>query len=170
MDSTWQRIHPQAMDTESVPSSNEARLKPRRATTSNVMPQLADSWMSRQATRPPLRVFGEKSEDSTMRFDLIPLFLLNPPSRLRTLGHTLINGAGLLLLIGVIAQVAVTAISGLRNLTGGASQVASLAQIYPELPTWWIPEGPLGYLLCAATLGVGLVLTSLASRFQRLMY
>lgn len=105
-----------------------------------------------------------------MRLDLIPLFLLNPPSRLRALGHALINGAGLLLLIGVIAQVAVAAVSGVMTLAGGASHVASLAQIYPELPTWWIPEGPLGYVLCAVTLGVGIVLTSLAGKFQRLMY
>jgi hypothetical protein len=115
-------------------------------------------------------VFGEKNEGSTMRFDLIPLFLLNPPSRLRTLGYALVNGAGLLLCIGVIAQVAVAAVSGVMTLAGGASHVTSLAQIYPELPTWWIPEGPLGYVLCAATLGVGLVLTNVASKFQRLMY
>jgi hypothetical protein len=115
-------------------------------------------------------VFGEKSEDSTMRFDLIPLFLLNPPSRLRALGHALINGAGLLLVMGAIAQVAAAAMSAVMNLAGSASHVTSLAQLYPELPTWWVPEGPLGYVLCAATLGVGIVLTSVAGKFERLMY
>lgn len=105
-----------------------------------------------------------------MWLDLIPLFLLNPPSRLRSLGRALTNGAGLLLLFGAIGQVAIAATSGVMSLAGGVPHVTSLAQFYPELPTWWIPEGALGYGSCAAILVVGIVLNSVASKVQRWMY
>lgn len=105
-----------------------------------------------------------------MWLDLMPLALLNPPSRLRTLGHTLINGAGCLLLIGLFGQVAVAAVSGVMSPAGSAPHATSLALLYPALPTWWVPEGPLGFVFCTTTLGVGIVLSSVANKVQRLMY
>lgn len=105
-----------------------------------------------------------------MRLDLIPLFLLNPPSRLQALGSTLVRGAAFLFLIGAITQVATAAMSGVLSHAGGAPRVMSLAQLVPDLPTWWIPESPIGYVLCTAILVIGFALNSLGCKVQRLMY
>lgn len=105
-----------------------------------------------------------------MWLDLIPIALLNPPSRLRALGFALTNAAGLFLVVGLVGQVTVAAMSGAMGLVTSAPKVFTLVQPYPALPTWWIPEGPLGCVLCTTTLGVGIVLSNLGAKVQRLMH
>lgn len=105
-----------------------------------------------------------------MWLDQIPISLLNPPSRLRSLGCALMNGAGMLLIIGAVGQVAVAATTTVMTMAGGEPHITSLAQLYPELPTWWIPEGPLGCGFAAAVFLVGLVANTVAKKVHRLMY
>lgn len=106
----------------------------------------------------------------TMNLDLVPLFLLNPPSRLKALGQALTNVACLLGAVGVAANVATKAAQAVQSIAGVAPLQVSLAQLYPQLPTWWIPESPLGFAFVGVVLVGGLVIQSTAIKVQRLMY
>lgn len=75
----------------------------------------------------------------------------------------------ILFLAGAIAVLgAVFARAGLMNINAQRSEaklapLQTLAQAYPQYPTWMVPEGPVGYTISALLVLVGMGLTVLAS-------
>lgn len=86
--------------------------------------------------------------------------------------HALILGK-VLFLAGAIAIVgAVFARAALMNINAVRSEaklapLQTLAQAYPQYATWIVPEGPVGYTICALLVLVGMGLTVMASEAQK---
>lgn len=81
-------------------------------------------------------------------------------------GHVIAYGQGLLylagagLIAGVLGNVAIGAASIKASASKPSVTANTLANLYPDLPTWWVPEtfpGALPYLLLGAA-GISMVL------------
>jgi hypothetical protein len=101
-----------------------------------------------------------------MWIDLIPLALLDPPSRLASLGRALVQLSATLLSLGLIAKAVLTAASVAMNFTRQPAPT-SLSALYPDLPTWWVPEGVLGFVMVGALFFVGYVAKDLAAEIKK---
>lgn len=86
--------------------------------------------------------------------------------------HALILGK-VVFLAGAIAILgAVFARAALWNINAQRSEaklgpLQTLAQAYPQYPTWIVPEGPVGYAVSALLVLAGMALTVLASEAQK---
>ena len=94
-------------------------------------------------------------------------YFLEQPGRLIALGRILVEiGAGLLV-FAAIGRLA-SATPGIFSSMGGAQVVAkSLAEVYPTLPTWWVPESFLGGVPALLFIGMGLWLAATGRRLRR---
>jgi hypothetical protein len=86
--------------------------------------------------------------------------------------HALVLGKTLFLAGAILIVGAVFARAGLMNVNtqrSDAKQPAlhTLAEAYPQYPTWIVPEGPLGYGVAAVLVLAGMGLTTLAEKAAR---
>ncbi len=95
--------------------------------------------------------------------DLVLMFLLSQPHRLVAVGRVLYRFAAFQVLAGVVAQVTV---AGMRRIApeGGYRW---MADVWPALPTWWIPETVLGTIGVTSLAAVGLALAYGGRHFER---
>jgi hypothetical protein len=92
-------------------------------------------------------------------------FALNRPSVLRFGASVLWRTGCLGLLAGVVAA-AITAILGIAtSMAGGVP--ASYQQVVPGLPTWWIPESPLGIGIYLTLMLAAYLVNDLARELDR---
>lgn len=77
----------------------------------------------------------------------------------------------LVIVVGLVGLVARTGVSAIQSL-GKASTVPaqSLAQVYPGLWTWWIPETLIGTMPALAVAAVGIWLAMVGRKFQRVYH
>jgi hypothetical protein len=94
-------------------------------------------------------------------------YLLNRPSLLRRTARMLWNVGCFGLMAGVLAA-ALTAILSVVSSFGGSGE-ASYQQLFPGLPTWWVPESPGGVALYLAAMLVGYLLQELSRDVERLL-
>ena len=81
----------------------------------------------------------------------------------------MVLGKALLVAGGILVLGAVFARAGLVNTNAQRAEAQlpalhSLAEAYPERPTWLVPEGPVGFGISAMLVLVGTVLTALAEK------
>ncbi|MEJ8836798.1 hypothetical protein [Ramlibacter sp. AN1133] len=75
--------------------------------------------------------------------------------------------AGSILIVGaVFARSGLVAVNTERA-AAGQPAVRTLAEAYPQYPTWIVPEGPVGYSIAAALVLAGMALTVLAEQAAR---
>lgn len=75
--------------------------------------------------------------------------------------------AGAILIVGaVFARAALVGINADRT-EAGQSVLHTLAEAYPQYPTWMVPEGVVGYTVSAVLVLVGMALTVLAQDANR---
>ena len=67
-------------------------------------------------------------------------YYLNPPTRLVNAGKGLFSKGAGLLFVGLIFRVGPIAISAATRLTEKTAEPLMLADMYPTIPTWWVPE------------------------------
>jgi hypothetical protein len=84
----------------------------------------------------------------------------------------LVLGKALLVVGGILVLAAVFARAGLlaMNADRAAAKLPALhtlAQAYPQYPTWIVPEGPVGYTIAAVLVLAGTALTVLAEKAAR---
>ena len=92
------------------------------------------------------------------------------PERLVAAGGVAMYSAQALLVAGLFGTVATTAMSSLSVLgTKAAEHSKTLAELYPDLPTWWIPESAEAFIAAAALMAAGLWLRLIGRRYQRLL-
>ncbi len=92
-------------------------------------------------------------------------YLLNRPAMLRIVGSVLWRIGCFGLLAGALAA-AVTAIFGVvASMTGSVN--AGYQQMVPGLPTWWIPESPLGVSFYLTLMLVAFIVNNFARELQR---
>jgi hypothetical protein len=92
----------------------------------------------------------------------------NHPERLVTAGDVAMYSAQALLVAGMFGKVATTAMSSLSVLgTKAAERSKTLAELFPDLPTWWIPESTEAFIAAAALMAAGLWVRYVGRRYQR---
>lgn len=101
-----------------------------------------------------------------MWMNLIPIALLNPPSRLAGLGRTMMQLSLWLLFVGAVAKATLTVMSIATTFTQ-QSAAPTLIHLYPNLPTWWVPEGPVGFSFALSLFLVGLSVKKIAAHIER---
>lgn len=83
--------------------------------------------------------------------------------------HATVLGKTLLLAGSILVVTALFARAGLVNANAERAQAGqppllTVAQLYPDFPTWIVPEGPVGFGISAALVLAGLGLTMLAEK------
>ena len=95
--------------------------------------------------------------------DLVLMFLLSRPHRLTAVGRALYRFAAFQVLAGVVAQ-AIT--SALRR-TQPHGTWRWISDVFPGLPTWWIPETVLGMIAVTTLAALGLAVAYGGRQFER---
>jgi hypothetical protein len=85
------------------------------------------------------------------------------PKAALVLGKAVFLAGGILVIGAVFARAALGNLNADR-VQAGQSAVYSLAQAFPQYPTWVVPEGPVGFVISAALVLVGLALVILAEK------
>ncbi|MBS0437098.1 MAG: hypothetical protein JSR75_19805 [Proteobacteria bacterium] len=101
---------------------------------------------------------------------LLVHFYFNP-ARMRAAGRLVFHLGAALLCAGTLGRLLLGVQEALLRLgpnRQGTAEAPSLASAYPAWPTWWVPEGPLGYVLAFALVGLGLLALSTAKRLALL--
>lgn len=99
---------------------------------------------------------------------IIPIFLLNPPARLKTVGEILSRCSFALIVAGLFLRIGPLAVDMMQSMSGIQPASATLATLYPSLPSWFIPEGPFGFAIFLGTGALGLYASVLARRIERI--
>lgn len=95
---------------------------------------------------------------------MLNAFIENP-KRLVALGELLITLGCWLGLAGLLGKVATTAVGAISSMASRNGNVAALAEIYPALPTAWVPESAIGFVLTLLILALGLCLRHIGRQF-----
>lgn len=93
--------------------------------------------------------------------------ILAEPKLFRSIGRGLAGAGAWMIAIGLFAHNILDVLGRLQGRVGLRGP-ASLAEMYPTLPTWWIPETWLGYTLAVSLMVAGIALARLARRLERL--
>ncbi|MBI4807975.1 MAG: hypothetical protein HY799_03345 [Nitrosomonadales bacterium] len=100
--------------------------------------------------------------DSTLNY------FMREPRWLENLGSTLASIGTTVILAGLLGHVGVVATGAIGSLAG-QNTVKTLAEIYPSLPTWWIPEGVVGGLPALILTASGIWLNVTGKRIRRFL-
>lgn len=84
------------------------------------------------------------------------------PARALILGKAVFLAGGILVLGAVFAR-AVLMMDNADRAEAGLAALRTLAEAYPQYPTWIVPEGPLGFTVSALLVLAGMAVTSLAA-------
>lgn len=92
----------------------------------------------------------------------LTMLMLEKPKTVRWWGKLLFNAGGLATIVGVWGVLALRAIAMPAKLGVSSAVTRRLADAYPTLPTWWIPESVAGFAMSIglAALGVWLVMAT----------
>jgi hypothetical protein len=96
-------------------------------------------------------------------------FFLTEPERLIGMGSVFAFMGMWLILFGLVGNVATSAINGLGIIGGHAGVMKTLADIYPSLPTWWVPETIVGASPAMALISIGIWFNLLGRHFRHIM-
>jgi hypothetical protein len=88
------------------------------------------------------------------------------PKRAVVIGKTLLLAGAVLVLGAVFARAGLMGINSDRA-QAGQPPLRTLAQAYPQYPTWLVPEGPVGFALAAVLVLAGMGLTHVAEKQAR---
>lgn len=102
-------------------------------------------------------------------FELIQLYFLTEPSRLLVLGRGLFKAGAVLILVGLFGNIVTSAPATLLNMTGQVAASRTLAQVYPSLPVWWIPETVVGYFFASMLMAAGLYFVLVGKRLRKFL-
>lgn len=102
-------------------------------------------------------------------FDLSLSYFFERPRRLADLGRQLFTGSAFLILLGVIGHAATSSVATVRNMAGQPPVEVTLATMVPGVPTWWVPEGPAGFVLAGVFLIAGLAVHLAGRAYERLL-
>jgi len=100
-------------------------------------------------------------------FDRVIGYFIYHPRRLIELGGIVTTCSLLLCLFGMFGQLATKMPSILFSITKHPVAERTLADLYPALPTWWIPESFFGWTFSVTLLATGLWLTLIGKHLNR---
>lgn len=85
------------------------------------------------------------------------------PKRATAVGKALFLAGGVLVLAALFGRIGLVSLNGERT-QAGLSAVRTLADAYPQYPTWFVPEGPLGFAVAALLVLAGMGVIALAEK------
>lgn len=100
-------------------------------------------------------------------YESIVEFFLTHPRRMVATGRALVTGATALVGAGLWGQAATTSVAAIYKIGGAESSPGSLAELYPSIPTWWIPESLFGYFVAGVVGAAGFVLWKAGKKYER---
>ena len=100
-------------------------------------------------------------------YEMLIEFFVARPSRLSAMGRAAFHLSGIVLLVGLCGRIATVGVSAIQGMGGAKPYEASLALLYPSLPTWWVPESFLGYGACVLVAVLGLLLVQMGKAIDR---
>jgi hypothetical protein len=77
-------------------------------------------------------------------------------------GKTVFLVGAVLVLAAIFGRVGISAENATRA-AANLPKATTLAEIYPQYPTWLVPEGPVGFTVAAVLVLAGMYLTVVAS-------
>jgi hypothetical protein len=92
--------------------------------------------------------------------------ILAEPKFFRSIGRGLAGAGAWLMAIGLFAHNILDILGRLQGRVGLRGP-GSLAEMYPTLPTWWVPETWLGYTFAVVLVVAGFALARLAKQLQK---
>ena len=90
-------------------------------------------------------------------------FILQDRNRAGNLARAAIFSGGWLLIAGALGAVMMQAFSA-PILQAGNNAPTTLSEVFPQVPLFWVPEGPLGYVVASLLLLAGIWLAILVNR------
>ena len=102
-------------------------------------------------------------------FDAITDFFLSKPQRITIAGGLLFRIGAALAFFALVGRLATVGISAIASMGGTAAPARSLADVYPALPTWFVPESVPGYFGALLLLAAGTALVVTGKRVERWM-
>ncbi|MBS0552678.1 MAG: hypothetical protein JSS47_09145 [Proteobacteria bacterium] len=102
-------------------------------------------------------------------FDLFLSYFIERPRRLVDLGRQLFTGSSFLILLGLIGYAATSSVATVSSMAGQPPVEVTLATMLPGVPTWWVPEGPAGFILAGVCLVAGLAVIRAGRAYERLL-
>lgn len=88
------------------------------------------------------------------------------PRRALVLGKAVFLAGAILVLGAVFARASLMGVNADRA-EAKQPPLQTLAQAYPQYPTWIVPEGPVGFAISAVLVLVGMGVTVLAAEAQK---
>jgi len=95
--------------------------------------------------------------------DLVWMFVLSQPHRVTTVGRVLYRFAAFQVVTGVVAQIVVSA---LRR-TQPQITARWIADVWPSVPLWWVPETVIGMIGVTTLAAIGLAIAYGGRQFER---
>lgn len=97
-------------------------------------------------------------------------YFITHPRRIKSIGRLLIISGMFITIAGLLGNLATSTTDMILNMGSPApTQVKTLAEIYPTLPTWWIPESFIGSVPAVLFIVLGLWLTAMANQLIRVI-
>lgn len=96
-------------------------------------------------------------------------WFVSQPERLLTAGAMGFGSGSILLFAGLWGRVAIVAANAMNSLAKKPEN-ATLAGMYADLPTWWIPENIAGFVFAAVLIAFGLYVVLVGRKIKRLMH
>jgi hypothetical protein len=96
------------------------------------------------------------------RMNQLRALLTQAPRTTLVVGKTIFLAGAVLVLAAIFGRVGISAENAARA-AANLSKVTTLAEIYPQYPTWLVPEGPVGFIVAAVLVLVGMYLTVIAT-------
>ncbi len=101
--------------------------------------------------------------------DWLAAIFLERPRRLLEAGLLFAYLGGLWCMAGSAGVFATRAVGLVQHTVRAAAPSQRLADLYPGLPTWWVPESLLGAMPAIALVLVGLWLAAIGRRLLRFL-
>jgi hypothetical protein len=79
--------------------------------------------------------------------EILFVYLLNPPSRLKILGVFFSACSAGLIILGLYLHIGVVGIDLIRSMSKVDVGYSSPSALYPSIPTWFIPESAPGFIV-----------------------
>lgn len=98
--------------------------------------------------------------------ETIIAFILKEPKRAGNLARAAMLSGGWLLIAGALGAVLMKAFSA-PIVQSGQDAPATLGEMFPDVPLFWVPEGPPGYLLASFILLAGVWLAFFVDRLSQ---
>lgn len=99
------------------------------------------------------------------------IWWIEKPQRLIDLGRGMFTAGAIFLIAGLWGIMATRSISIFALLAPSAQSqaVKTLADLYPALPTWWIPESAFGFIIVIILAVLGFFAAIAGKQYKRML-